>query len=107
VVDNLLTNAIKYSHKNTSTEVTLSKSDDGWLVQVADQGQGIPEDELPCLFGEFTKTSVKTTGGESSNGLGLAIVKKIIEAHGGVVWAESELEKGSVFSFNLPFGDTK
>ena len=103
VLDNLLTNAIKYSHSNTQTEVRLDRSPDGWLIQVIDAGQGIPEDELPGLFNEFKRTSVKTTGGESSTGLGLAIAKKIVRAHSGVIWAESKKGVGSTFSFTLPF----
>ena len=103
VIDNLLTNAIKYSHSNTQTEVRLEKSTDGWLIQVIDAGQGIPANELPGLFNEFKRTSVKTTGGESSTGLGLAIAKKIVEAHAGVIWVESKIGVGSTFSFTLPF----
>jgi two-component system, sensor histidine kinase and response regulator len=103
VIDNLLTNAIKYSHPDTITEVRLDKSPEGWLVQVIDGGQGIPADELQGLFNEFKRTSVQTTGGESSTGLGLAIVKKIVEAHSGVIWVESKVGTGSVFSFTLPY----
>lgn len=103
VLDNLLSNAVKYSHNDTQVEVSLSREPDGWLIQVVDQGQGIPADELDNVFAEFKKTSVKTTGGESSTGLGLAIVKRIVKAHGGTIWVESEVGKGSVFAFKLPF----
>jgi len=103
VLENLLSNAFKYSHSNTTVTVRLDKKPDGWCIEVLDQGQGIPSDEVEGVFNEFKKTSVKTTGGESSTGLGLAIVKKIVVAHGGVVWVESEEGKGSNFSFTLPF----
>lgn len=102
VIDNLLSNAIKYSHKDTAVTVKLSNESDGWLIEVIDQGQGIPESEVDGVFSEFQKTSVQTTAGESSTGLGLAIVKKIIDAHGGTIWAESTVGKGSSFIFKLP-----
>lgn len=102
VLDNLLSNAIKYSHSKTEVTVSLSHEADGLLVQVKDQGQGIPADELGNVFKEFKKTSVRTTAGESSTGLGLAIVKRIIDAHGGTIWVESEKGVGSNFCFTLP-----
>ena len=67
-----------------------------------DQGQGIPAEETPKVFEEFGKTSVRPTGGEKSTGLGLAIVKRLVEAHGGKIWLESEVGKGSTFTFTLP-----
>jgi signal transduction histidine kinase len=89
-------------HPETHVIVKLSNEVDGLLVQVKDQGQGIPADELENVFQEFKKTSVTTTAGESSNGLGLAIVKRIIDAHGGTIWVESEKGVGSNFCFTLP-----
>jgi|SaaInlStandDraft_1057018.scaffolds.fasta_scaffold05318_2 two-component system, sensor histidine kinase and response regulator len=103
VMENLLSNALKYSHSDTQVTITLDRKPDGWCIEVIDQGQGIPSDEVEGVFNEFKKTSVKTTGGESSTGLGLAIVRKIVNAHGGVIWIESEEGKGSTFSFTLPF----
>ncbi len=70
-----------------------------------DQGQGIPESELPKMFVEFGRTSVRPTGGEKSIGLGLAIVKRMVEAHGGRIWVESKVGIGSTFAFTLPLGD--
>ncbi len=102
VLDNLLTNAAKFSPPGTA--VTLgARADGGHLhLWVADQGAGIPPDELPRLFKEFGKTSVRPTGGEKSTGLGLAIVKKIVERHGGTVGVTSEVGKGSTFWVRLP-----
>ena len=102
VITNLVTNAIKYSHKNTNITLEAFRSDGFVQVSIKDQGQGIPEDELPNLFGKFTKTSTRSTAGEKSTGLGLAIVKKIIEGHQCKIWVESKHGQGSVFSFTLP-----
>lgn len=102
VLDNLLSNAVKYSHSGTRVELRVSSSDSSVAVEVADQGQGIPEEELPRLFKPFSRLSVRTTGGEKSVGLGLAICRRIIEGHGGEIKAESEPGRGSRFSFTLP-----
>ena len=70
---------------------------------VADQGQGIPKEEIPDIFQEFGRAStVQPTAGEPSTGLGLAIVKQIVKAHGGRIWVESEVGQGSTFIFALP-----
>ncbi|QJB58206.1 hybrid sensor histidine kinase/response regulator [Pseudodesulfovibrio sp. zrk46] len=102
VMDNLLTNAIKFSPHNSKIEVTLGMEDGHAKVCVCDNGQGIPPGEEELLFQNFKKTSVKPTAGESSTGLGLPIVKKIVEAHGGRVWVESVYGQGSSFCFTLP-----
>lgn len=103
VVNNLVSNAVKFSHSGTS--VCLGARPDGGDIHmfVRDQGQGIPEGELQKVFAEFVRLSVKPTGGERSTGLGLAIVKRIVEAHGGRIWVDSEANKGSTFTFALPF----
>lgn len=102
VIDNLLSNAIKYSHPESRVRVMAVEEEGMLRVDVIDQGQGIPEEELGSLFRVFGKTSVKSTAGEKSTGLGLAIVKKIVDTHGGRIWAESEVGKGSTFSFTVP-----
>lgn len=101
-LNNLVSNAIKYSNKGTLVEITVEKKEQHVVFSVHDQGQGIPENELSKVFKPFQKTSVKSTAGESSTGLGLAIVKKVIEAHHGTVGVTSEAGKGSVFTFMLP-----
>lgn len=102
VIDNLITNAVKFSPKETTVTLKASVVDGSVKISVVDQGQGIPEKELPKLFQEFGKTSVKPTDGEKSTGLGLAIVKKIVNGHGGQVSVTSKVGEGSVFSLTLP-----
>jgi len=102
VLINLMTNAVKFSHKETSIKVYLSKKNNMFLTQVKDQGVGIPNDEMKLLFRPFQKTSAQTTDGEASTGLGLFIVKNIIQAHGGEIWAESKQGEGTSFYYTLP-----
>lgn len=101
-IDNLISNAVKYSARQTSIRLVISFLKVQLIFEVIDQGLGIPEHELPKLFREFGKTSVRPTEGESSSGIGLAIVKKIVEQHGGQVSIRSEVGKGSTFGFWIP-----
>jgi signal transduction histidine kinase len=102
VMNNLIMNAIKFSYSDTTITLGAKTVDQGVAIWVADQGQGIPEVEIPRLFTEFGRVSVRPTGGEKSTGLGLAIVKRIVEAHGGRIWVESQVGRGSTFIFTLP-----
>lgn len=104
VLNNLIGNAVKYSHSGTEIVVTTEDGPNGTtiLTKVADHGQGIPPGELESIFGAFNKSTTRSTAGEKSTGLGLAISKKMIEAHGGKIWVASELKKGSTFYFELP-----
>ena len=103
VLDNLVSNAIKYSQSQTKVEVGVSDgSDSAITIYVEDEGQGIPEGELDDLFVPFAKISSEPTAGEKSTGLGLAIAKKIVEAHGGDIQVESEFGVGSTFFVNIP-----
>ena len=101
VLNNLIGNAIKFSHPNSTIEVTVECSEQV-VISVKDQGQGIPSDELPAVFDPFHQTSVQSTGNEKGSGLGLAIVRRIVEGHGGQVHVESEVGAGSTFSVILP-----
>jgi signal transduction histidine kinase/CheY-like chemotaxis protein len=103
VLNNLISNAVKYSQPQTTVYVNLSKpSEQEIIISVQDKGQGIPQHEIGKLFQPFSKASVRSTAGEESTGLGLVICKKIVEAHGGRVWLESEVGKGSTFYVSLP-----
>ena len=102
VMDNLLSNAIKYSERDTNVFIDFIVSEDEIEVQVTDQGKGIPEDEIGVIFDPFATTSVIATEGEKSTGLGLVSVKKIVETHGGKIWAKSEVGVGTTLFFTLP-----
>ncbi len=102
VLNNLISNAIKYSHSNTQVVVSLTLQEGSVDIRVRDQGQGIPADEIATLFEPFKKTSVQATAGEESTGLGLVIAKQIVEGHGGQIRVASTVGKGSTFSFTLP-----
>ncbi|MGB0388639.1 MAG: sensor histidine kinase [Ardenticatenaceae bacterium] len=107
VLNNLISNAIKYSHPDTQIEVTLRQEDSQIVIAVQDQGQGIPADEVDKLFKPFQKTSVQSTAGEESTGLGLAIVKNIVQGHQGRIWVTSQVGKGSTFYISLPIHTQK
>jgi two-component system OmpR family sensor kinase len=105
VLNNLISNALKFSHRGTRIKVQLSCTDKVATLTVQDQGQGIPAADFPKLFKAFSTTSVRSTAEEHSTGLGLAIVRRIIEEHGGRIWVESEVGQGSTFSFTIPISD--
>ena len=103
VLSNLINNAIKFSHPGTTITLRARPVGEGIVeIAVADQGQGIPETELPKMFTDFGRTSVRPTGGEKSTGLGLAIVKRMVEAHKGTIRVESKVGEGSTFIVTIP-----
>jgi signal transduction histidine kinase len=104
ILDNLITNAIKYS--DADNEITVSAVPDlknaCLVVSVKDTGFGIPESEIPNLFKKFYRIKNDASRRISGTGLGLYIVKQMVEAHAGQIWVESKLHEGSKFSFSLP-----
>ncbi len=102
VLNNLIGNAFKFSHPDTTVTVTVRRVDDSVEFSVADQGQGIPADEIDKVFGEFQRVSTKPTADEHSTGLGLSICKRIVGLHEGEIGVESEVGVGSRFYFTLP-----
>jgi len=102
VLDNLINNALKFTPKHGRVEVSARRADDVIEIQVSDTGIGIrPEDQLK-IFDPFHHVHQKGLEGEESTGLGLALAKRIVEAHRGKIWVESEEGKGSVFTVTLP-----
>lgn len=102
VLNNLISNAIKYTLPGTIVLLKVRSEGKSIVIEVIDQGMGIPEYELKNLFKPFQTTSVKATGGEKSTGLGLTIVAKMVEAHNGNIRVSSEVGKGSTFTVQLP-----
>ncbi|MBJ6801333.1 two-component system histidine kinase PnpS [Geomonas propionica] len=102
VLINLLDNAIKYSGTGAKIRVDATRQGEMVRVSVRDEGIGIPEKDLGRLFERFYRVDEARSRERGGTGLGLSIVKHIVQAHGGGVFVESTLGKGSVFSFTLP-----
>jgi len=102
VLNNLVSNAIKYSPTGGKIEIQGTVRDGEIVTSVIDQGMGIPKEELEKIFERFHRVDSKAARKVSGTGLGLYISKNLIEAQGGKIWVESELGKGSKFSFSLP-----
>lgn len=102
VIDNILVNAIKFSPDGGTILLTMVEKPDKVMVKIADQGIGLPAEKVDRIFERFYQvdgTSRRRFGGA---GIGLAIVKRIIDAHKGEIWVESELNQGSTFYFSIP-----
>lgn len=102
VIDNLLTNAIKFSPSGKSIYISLEIKDKLAKFSVRDQGPGISPEDQDKLFKHFQKLETKPTGNEISHGLGLAIAKKMVEAHKGKIAVDSHFGSGATFSFKIP-----
>ncbi len=102
VVNNLVSNAINYTKPGGSIKVWLEAKDNLVLTHVSDTGQGVPKEALPHLFTKFFRVSGPLGQGSKGTGLGLYISRSIVEMHGGKIWADSEIGKGSTFTFSLP-----
>jgi two-component system, sensor histidine kinase and response regulator len=102
VVDNLISNAIKFSPPDRTVFIGSTQINGTAKVHVKDQGPGLSPEDQGKLFVHFQKLTARPTAGESSTGLGLAIVRRMIEAHQGKLWVESTLGEGAVFLFELP-----
>ena len=102
-IDNLVSNAIKYSPIGGTIDLLVAQEDGGIVVQVKDQGAGLSPEDISRLFGRFQRLSAKPTAGETSTGLGLSIVKRIVDLHGGRVTVESAGQgQGATFKMTLP-----
>ena len=102
VMDNLITNAIKFSKEKEKIEIHLDKEFGMAIIEVKDHGLGIPKEMVPHLFDRFSKAGRAGVRGEVSTGLGLSIVKQIVERHKGKIKVESEENKGSTFTIYIP-----
>ena len=102
VLINLVDNAIRHSTNDSQISIGAKSNNEGIIVFIKDSGQGIPEEDLPFIWERFYKVDKSRTRQKSGTGLGLAIVKKIVEVHGGKVWAKNNTEGGTTFFFLLP-----
>ena len=102
-IDNLVSNAIKYSPIGGPIDIMVTQEGDNIVVQVRDQGAGLSPEDISRLFGRFQRLSAKPTAGETSTGLGLSIVKRIVDLHGGRITVESAGHAaGATFKMQLP-----
>ncbi len=102
VIRNLVSNALRHTPEGGLVTVRVRAASGSVEVSVVDNGTGVAPEELPFLFDRFYRGDRSRTNSKDGSGLGLAIVKRLVESHGGRVWAESELGKGMVFHFTLP-----
>ena len=102
VFTNLIENAIKYSPEDSSILITTEELDGRILIQVSDQGQGIPEDELPHVFEKFYRSKNAKSSSVKGSGLGLYLAKYFVELHRGSISVDSQTGEGSTFSVELP-----
>jgi CheY-like chemotaxis protein len=103
VLRNLVSNAIKFTNSGGVINIAAERTDSGITISVSDNGIGIPPDNLAKLFDISEVISTRGTAKETGTGLGLLLCKEFVEKHGGKIWVESELGKGSDFKFTLPF----
>ena len=99
---NLVSNAIRYSPRDGQVLISANEIDNETWVSVKDQGKGIPSAELERIFEKFVQVEEAAFGGGIGTGLGLSIAKEIVQLHKGRIWADSEIGKGSVFTFTIP-----
>jgi two-component system phosphate regulon sensor histidine kinase PhoR len=102
IIVNLLDNAIKYSPNQLSISITTKNTENGIVCSFADEGQGIAKDMLDKIFDKFYRVPTGNVHNVKGFGLGLSYVKTMVEAHHGTIRVKSELQKGSVFTINLP-----
>jgi signal transduction histidine kinase len=102
-IDNLVSNAIKYSPIGGPIDILVTQEDQNIVIQVADRGAGLSPEDISRLFGRFQRLSAKPTAGETSTGLGLSIVKRIVDLHAGQITVDSAGPgRGATFKMKLP-----
>jgi len=102
VITNLASNALRYTPPNGKVTIRSDIVNDSVQISVADSGRGIPPDAIDMIFDKFVQVKQASDSMPGSVGLGLAIAKEVVEAHGGKIWVESVVDKGSTFYFTIP-----
>ena len=102
VILNLVSNAIKFTNSGGAININAEQTDSDLIISVSDNGIGISPENLAKLFDISEVLSTKGTAGETGTGLGLLLCKEFVEKHGGIIWVDSEVGKGSEFKFTLP-----
>jgi signal transduction histidine kinase len=102
VITNLVSNAIEHTSPDSPVIIALTSDRQSVVFSVEDRGRGIPPEERDGIFEPFATSAARKTGGERGTGLGLLISRKIIEAHGGQIWLDSEPGNGTRIHFSLP-----
>jgi signal transduction histidine kinase/HAMP domain-containing protein len=102
VLWNLLVNAIKFTRRHGRIILRVEREPERYLVSVEDDGEGIAESELPHVFERFRQVDGSATRRHPGMGIGLSLARELVELHGGAIWAESAVGKGSCFTFALP-----
>lgn len=105
VLDNIISNANKYSPDGGRISFYLKKFEDEIEVSIADEGLGVPDEDLANVFDRFFRVDKARSREMGGTGLGLAIAREVIEAHGGRIWAERNKIKGTIIKFTLPYSD--
>lgn len=105
VLDNIISNANKYSPDGGGISFYLKKFEDEIEVSIADEGLGVPDEDLANVFDRFFRVDKARSREMGGTGLGLAIAREVIEAHGGRIWAERNKTKGTIIKFTLPYSD--
>lgn len=105
VLDNIISNANKYSPDGGRISFYLKKFEDEIEVSIADEGLGVPDEDLANVFDRFFRVDKARSREMGGTGLGLAIAREVIEAHGGRIWAERNKTKGTIIKFTLPYSD--
>ena len=102
VLVNLIGNAIKFIPIGGQIDVMLEDGDDQVTIRVQDDGPGMTPEDMARIFDRFVQAKILKGPGQHGTGLGLTISRELVKMHGGQIWVESEIGKGSVFSFSLP-----
>jgi signal transduction histidine kinase len=103
VVTNLISNAVKFSPRNSSISIVMNPESEGVTLSVIDPGRGIPADRLETIFDRFQQVDTSDSRQKGGTGLGLAICKAIVQQHSGRIWAECNPSGGSSFRVFLPY----